>query len=423
VVEPGRRARLVAGSAVVVTMVLALWAVAYDYRGGFDHHVEVTAEVSTVGDSLQVGDIVTYRDVIVGQVGGFAPAAGGSARLTLRLGADQADSIPANVTALAVPVDLFGATEVVLVAPRQVAGTLRAGQLVLPETGAGATGLQTALADAYDLLTSVRPAELSAALTALGNAVDGRGDELHELVREANATLRTIAPTLPHLSSTIENLATVTDQLAARAPDLLATVGNLLVPAREALRLQASITTLLGVATTTVRSGTRLLRANSDQVITVITTQQPFLRALAVDPDLAGRIATGLGEVATAVNSIAPHGRVRADAYIRGLNLSGIVQTFAGEPSVVVQGDPPLYGPGDCPRFAGASSSCRSARIGSISTPGTSSAPGSAVGGAEENAVAEALATQLTGLRSDELAPGLGALLAPVLRGQLVVLR
>jgi phospholipid/cholesterol/gamma-HCH transport system substrate-binding protein len=423
VVEPGRRARLVAGGAVVVTMLVALWAVAHDFRGGFGNHVEVTADVSTVGDSLQVGDIVTYRDVIVGAVGGFSPAEGGAARLTLRLGADQADSIPANVTALAVPVDLFGATEVVLVAPDQAAGTLRAGQVVPPESGAGASGLQTALADAYDLLTSVRPAELSAALTALGNAVNGRGDELHELVREANATLRTIAPTLPHLSATIENLATVTDQLAARTPDLLATVGNLLVPARETVRLQASIATLLGVGTTTVRSATELLQANSDQVITVITTQQPFLRALAVDPDLSGRIATGLGDVATAINGIAPNGRVKADAYIRGINISGIVQTFLGKPSLVLEGsaDPPLYGAGDCPSFAGASSSCRSERIGSVSTQGA--APGSAVGGAEENAVAEALATRLTGLRPDELTPGLGVLLAPVLRGQLVILR
>lgn len=422
--EVNRQRRVVVGAAAVLAGIIALWAVAHDFRGGFSGHVGVTAEVEQVGDSLAVGNIVTYRDVIVGEVHGFAPA-GLGARLSLRLQPDLASSIPANVTAIAVPVDLFGATEVVLVPPKRSGGTLRSGQTVPANRSAGVAGLQTALADAYDLVSAVRPAELSAALTALGNAINGRGDQLHDLVRQANTTLRTIAPTLPRLSATLENFATVTDQLAAETPNLLASVGNLLAPAREIVRIQSTIATLLGVATTTAGNAAALLEATGDDFVTIVTTQVPFLRALAASPGLAGSLVTGLGDVVRGINSIAPRGRLRANAFVSGINLAGIVQTYLGKPSVVLNSsaDPPLYTSADCPRYPGAAGpNCGRARVSTVSTRAYSGAPGSSVAGEQESEVATLLASTITGLKPGQIAPGIGALLAPLLRGSTVVI-
>lgn len=422
--KASRQQRVMVGAAVVLAGVTAVWAVVHDFQGGFSSHVGVVADVTQVGDSLAVGDIVTYRDIIVGEVKGFKPA-GSGASLQLQLRPDLASSIPANVSAIAVPADLFGATKIILVPPTSSSGTLQSGQIVPANSSAGVAGLQTSLADAYNLIVAIRPADLSAGLTALGTTVNGRGDQLHDLVGQANATLRTIAPTLPRLGATLENFATVTNQIAMQTPNLLTSVGNLLAPAREIVRIQSTIATLLGVATTTAGNATKLLDATSDNVVTIVSTQVPFLAALAATPAFAGSLVTGLEHVVSSVNSIAPDGRLRANAYVAGINIAGILQTYLGKPSVVLasSADPPLYTAADCPRYPGAAGpNCAVAQVGAVSTSASRQTPGSSVGGAQATEVATLLASKITGLKPGQITPGIGALLAPLLMGGTVIL-
>lgn len=410
------------GVGVAVLAVMAVWATFHDYSGGFGSYTYVDAEISAVGDSLKRGDIVTYRDVIVGSVSDFAPSTGGGAVVELRI--DQnASRIPSNVTAFAAPADLFGSTEIVLSAPITAsAARLRSGQTVSADTSTSAAGLQTALSDGYDLVTAVRPAELNAALAALGEAISGRGTELQRLVRDANDTLRVIAADVPQLTDTIESFADVTDELAADTPELLTAVGDLLEPAQVIVDQRETITALFDVAPPTADRATRLIDQTQDDIVTTVVTQQDFLQALAADPDLVGRVLKNGSDVAKVLNDITKGGRFRADAFVTGINLAGIVQSIAGKGSVVLEdvSDPRLYSARDCATFGYArAAGCKDAPARSSASEPTASLtadkPSSSRGANDK--VAKDLADVLTQLGKNNALPGLSLLLAPLLGG------
>ncbi len=93
--------------------------------------------------------------------------------------------------------------------------------MIPADTTPTARSLQTALANAYTLLTSVHPAQLDSALTALADALQGQGRRIGALVEQADAYLRHLAPSIPTLNNVITGLADVTDDLAKNAPALL----------------------------------------------------------------------------------------------------------------------------------------------------------------------------------------------------------
>ncbi|MDT5000692.1 MAG: phospholipid/cholesterol/gamma-HCH transport system substrate-binding protein, partial [Mycobacterium sp.] len=221
------------GLGVFLAMALVVALVFKSFNGDFGNNVIVTAGISQVGDSLDTGDIVTYRDVIVGEVTSFQANGRGGAELRLRVQSHFARSIPANVTAVAVPASLFGATEILLLPPAQLStASLRSGQDVAPDVSPAAAGLQTALADAYNLITSVHPAELDAALTSLASAIQNQGAALGKLVDDAAGYLKALAPAIPRLDAVISRFAMVADELARESPSLLQSLANLLAPAK-----------------------------------------------------------------------------------------------------------------------------------------------------------------------------------------------
>jgi phospholipid/cholesterol/gamma-HCH transport system substrate-binding protein len=429
------RFEMALGAIVATTLVATLVLVYKTFNGDFGDHMMVGAQIAQVGDSLDDGDIVTYRDVIVGEVASFAPARTGGATLRLQLHSDLARQVPANVTAVAVPANLFGATQILLLPPEAPsAASLRAGQTIPADASPAASGLQTALADAYDLITAVHPAQLDAALTALATAVQGRGADLGRLIRQADDYLRALAPSIPELDETITRFATVTEQVAVHAPALLKTLGNFLVPARGILAKKDAVARLFDVAPATLDNATKLLNATSDNFITVVTNEVPFLRAAAADPGVASQLITGLKHVIDAVNSAVHNGRLRVEAVFSGINFAGILQTYANQPSAVLSGvaDPPLYTDADCPRYPGASgpncgsggssSSPASGDVIALSTATTAGNQYSSVGGAEENAVVKTFICGLTGLPRDSVPDGMGAYLGPLLRGAVTVI-
>jgi phospholipid/cholesterol/gamma-HCH transport system substrate-binding protein len=422
------------GAIVATSLVAALVLVYKTFNGDFGDHITVGAEIAQVGDSLDDGDIVTYRDVIVGEVASFAPARTGGATLRLQLHSDLARQIPANVTAVAVPANLFGATQILLLPPNVASDArLNAGQTIPADASPAASGLQTALADAYDLITAVHPAQLDAALTALATAVQGQGANLGRLIRRADEYLRALAPSLPRLDSTITRFAKVADQLAVQAPDLLKTLGNFLVPARGILRKKEAVARLFNIAPVALDNATKLMNATSDNFITVVTNEVPFLQAAAADPGVAAQLITGLKRVTDAVNSAVHNGRLSVEAVFSGINFAGIFQTLVGRPSEVLRAvaDPPLYTGADCPRYPGASgpncgavgsASPASRHVIALSTASTAGSEYSAVGGAQENAVVKTFICGLTGLSRDQVPDGMGAYLGPLLRGAVTVI-
>ena len=283
------------GLALIAALVLSVVVIYKSFSGDFGDDVTVSAHLSKVGDALEQGDIVTYRDMIVGRVTSATGSLDGTAVLGLKIHRRDAAVIPAGVTALAVPASLFGATKVMLLPPaRDTGARLGNADVIDADTTPTAQSLQTALANAYTLLTAVHPAELDAALFALANALRGQGAHIGQLVEQADAYLKRLAPSLPTLNTVISSLADVTDELVARAPSLLSSVGSLLIAAKGIQASKQAIAQLLDIAPTAVDDARLLLSPkNVDNTVTVLREEGPVIDAFGTDPNALPRTVHG----------------------------------------------------------------------------------------------------------------------------------
>lgn len=288
-------------------MCAAVVGIFQSLTSGNQGDVAVSAQISQIGDSLEIGDIVTYREVIVGEVRSFQIDGQGGASLELRLSGVAARSIPSSVTAIGVPADLFGQTAVMLDSGGRLSGRhLKAGDHISADRSPAAAGLQSALAEAYHLMATVHPAQLNGALSALNTALQGNGKTLGETIDAAALLVRQIQPVIPKLDQVIRQVATVSVALARNSPALLASLNNLLTPARAIVEHKDAITRLLSVATPATQRSAAFLHAVGANVVTIVTNWRPVLDAIAQNPrGLAGSI-TGFGSLAAAFKQCDP---------------------------------------------------------------------------------------------------------------------
>jgi phospholipid/cholesterol/gamma-HCH transport system substrate-binding protein len=433
-----RALEIVLGLALAAALVLGVVTIWVTFRGAFSNKITVSAELAKAGDALEQGDIVTYRNVIVGEVSDSTGDADGGAVAKLKIDPGQAAEIPANVTAVAVPASLFGNTKIELLPPERASGSfLHDNSVIAADTSPTAESLQTALANAYTLLTSIHPAQLDAALSALATALDGQGQNLNTLIAKADGYLTRLAPHLPQLDDVIRSLATVTGRLARNAPQLLDSLANTLVIAKGILADKDALRSLLDVAPVAVDNARALLNpATVDNAITVVRNEVPVSAALAARPDALTETVLGFKVFADTFNQTLAKGPyLNANILLTGADFTQLLPASAGRPGNVFHAivNPPEYTPADCPRYAGASGpNCGAAQPADSATADSSAASdvrvfrtghnfggaSSSIGSARETRVVRAVASTLTRLPASQVPAGVvDVLLGPLLRG------
>jgi virulence factor Mce-like protein len=413
-------------AAVLVGGLVLVWE---SFSGAFSDKITVSAELAQAGDALEQGDIVTYRNVIVGEVTDSTGNTTGGAIAKLRIDPDDAKQIPANVTAVAVPASLFGNTKIELLPRSDTSGpTLRDHDVIKADRSPAAESLQTALANAYALLTSIHPAQLDAALSALATALQGQGATLNRLIDRADKFLVKLAPHLPQLDDVITSLATVTRNLARNAPDLLASLANTLVISKGILADKQVVNQLLDVAPAAADNAQRLFSpTNVNNTVTVLQNEVPVSAALAARPDALIETLDGFKAFADTFNETLASGPyLRANLLLTGADFTRLLNVAGGQPGTVFHEieNPPQYTAADCPRYDGASGpNCGSgaasaAHVRVLSTGANYGGTSSSVGSDREIRAVRAAGASLTRLPGAQLSSGvLDLLLGPLLRG------
>jgi len=411
-------------AAALVMGVVVIWL---SFRGVFSDKITVSAQLAKAGDALEQGDIVTYRNVIIGEVTESTGNADGSAVAKLKIDPHDAARIPANVTAVAVPASLFGNTKIELLPPAKESGEfLHDKSVIAADTSPTAASLQTALQNAYELLTSVHPAELDAALSALATALEGQGQHVNTLIAKADDFLSRLAPHMPKLDDVITSLATVTDHLARNAPQLLDSLANTLVLAKGILADKNVVRSLLDVAPVATDNARKLFNPSTvNNAVTVIRNEVPVSAALAEHPDALLQTILGFKVFADTFNETLASGPyLKANLLLTSADFTQLLPAAAGKPGNVFHAivNPPEYTAADCPRYEGASgpncgaSSSQHAQVFQTGTDfgGTSSS----VGSAPETRALQQAASALTHLPVAQLPGGIvDLLLGPLLRG------
>ncbi len=274
--------RRLAGVVFLLVPALLVWLSVAVYDKKFTDDATVTVLARSVGNEMHPNAEVKLRGVVVGEVRDIR-ADGEGARLTLAIQPDKLDQVPADVTAQMLPTTLFGERFVALVPPSRnpSARTLRSGDTIPQDRSGNAIELEQVLDHVLPLLTAVKPEKLSATLTAVSQALEGRGDQLGRTLVTLDAHLKKLNPQLPVLNRDIARLVKVSHLYADAAPDVLDALSDFTTTSGTIADQQAELAELHGTTTASAQDLTAFLRQNKDNLIRLAKAGRPTLELLA----------------------------------------------------------------------------------------------------------------------------------------------
>lgn len=262
-----------AGGAMVLAVVAAVFVSLTMFFGGFTPSVTVTVAAPRSGLVLDPDAKVKVRGVQIGRVAALEPTDEGT-NLRLALDPDKLDLVPANATVDIRSTTIFGAKYINFVIPQEPEKqSLQPGARLA--TDKVTVEFNTLFQHLSDVLAQVEPEKLSATLTAMGTALQGRGESLGELLVNGNAYLREINPMLPTLQRDFQATAAVGNLYADVSGDLLRTVDNATASARTITESESDIDALLADLTGLADTTGAVLHENEGQLGTALDLLRP----------------------------------------------------------------------------------------------------------------------------------------------------
>ncbi len=282
---------------MLVAFALLLGAAWLRMSGAVGGDPEVTAELRNAGGSLRSGSDVKIAGVIVGRVTGIARGDDGGVRVDMSLPEGDLDSIPDNVVARILPATVFGTSFVDLVVHDEPSrDSLESGAVIPADQTQDTLELQQALDDIDRLVKALGPAELASAIGSAAQALDGRGEQLGEIVDTLTAYLARLNPQLPLVRSDLRKLATNLEVVDDVAPDLLDATEDGLVTLNTIVTQQAAIRAIIVGGTSLTSTATAFLNENRADAVRVINDGAILLDSLYDNrhAGISGSIATNI---------------------------------------------------------------------------------------------------------------------------------
>ncbi|MBW8481669.1 MCE family protein [Actinomadura parmotrematis] len=341
----GVAVRRLAGVAFLLVPALLAWLAVAIYDKKFTDVAWVTLRTASAGSEMHPHADVKLRGVVIGEVRSIG-SDGGGATLRLAIQPDKMRLLPANVTARMLPTTLFGQRYVALVPPaRPSTARLAAHGTISQDRSANAIEVQRVLDDLMPLLTAVRPAELSATLTAVSQALDGRGTELGRTLVELDAYLRKLNPNLPALNQGIRDLAEVSAHYSEAVPDILQALNDATYTSNTIAAQRANLAALYASVTDVSDDLTTFVRENSANLIRVSAQSRASLEILArYSPELPCTLAM-LADFVPLMDRVLGKGTANPGLHVdvRTLKSKGAYRPGKDRPVYNARGGPHCY--------------------------------------------------------------------------------
>jgi virulence factor Mce-like protein len=265
--------------AAVMALIIAMSFV--HMKGFFSRSPVVHAQVTNAGAALIPGADVKMRGVIIGKVRDIKPDPDGGARISLRVPKDKLKRVPSNVEARILPATVFGTTFVDLTVPgTQSTTALKSGAVIPADMSAKTLELQVALDDIDRLIDALGPGELATALQAAAQAIDGRGEQIGEMIEMADKYMTRLNPRMPAVRNAVKKLADNLELVEEVAPDYLDATDDSLVAARMIAEEKASITNLIHGSSAMFKDANVLLKREKSDLIGFVNNSAILMRAL-----------------------------------------------------------------------------------------------------------------------------------------------
>lgn len=273
-----RRRLLGVGFILLVVGLMALSVAGQQHA--FRDVVTIQMKTDKVGNQLAVKSDVKARGVFVGAVSKITPTADG-ATLDLELNPQLAAQIPQDVTARIMPKTLFGERYVQLSFESMQGPKMREGVVIEQDRSSAAIELYQGFEKLLPVLRAVQPHKLNSTLTAMANALDGRGKDLGQTMAEMGEYFGELNPHLPELKQNFTELAKFAGNLDEVAPDLIAMLDNFRTTSQTLLDKRRNLESLFSRLSTASQDLESYLRANRDNIIAVNKVSKRTLEVLA----------------------------------------------------------------------------------------------------------------------------------------------
>jgi phospholipid/cholesterol/gamma-HCH transport system substrate-binding protein len=260
-------------SALIASIAVFMWLCSALFAGTLTRSVPVMLTSDRAGLVMESGAKVKLRGVPVGRVAGVEPGSN-PVRLKLELYPDQIKHIPANMQAQIRATTIFGAKYVDLIYPEHPSTQLISAGAVLQSRNVS-TEVNTIFQNLVDVLAKVQPAKLNAVLSAMADAVGGRGDRIGEATTAANHVLGEINPRMSTVQADWRSLKGAADTYSAAAQNILATINTFSTTSAtitgHATNLDALLLNTIGFS----QAGIDLLAPNQSNLIQAVNTLRP----------------------------------------------------------------------------------------------------------------------------------------------------
>lgn len=326
---------------VAFLVVLSLFAGVLYLRssGFFEEKVGVSVKMSSIGDGLEKSADVRYRGYIVGTVESVESVDGGTSnKVNLQLTPELATGIPKNVTARAVPSNIFAVNAIELVAPESAeTGGLATGATILEDRSKGTIALQDALNDLRQLFTETPPEKIGAVVGSLSDAFRGGGAKFGQFVTPLGEYFKQINQQFPAGAPPgFENFSRSMLGLSQSAPELFATLDRSILATRTIADNQRNLAGLISGLGGMFDRTNSLFAANGDNGIKLVRDLNTMLGAMVYSPNALPEAVAQLSWLFRRLASV-NNGR------------NGHVQLEAGLSLTPMK----LYKSGDCPVYDG----------------------------------------------------------------------
>lgn len=266
------------GLAMVLILVAVVAVALTMFVGGFTPSKKVYVDSQRAGLVMDKDAKVRIRGAEIGRVSDITYS-GDMAHLTLEINPDDLKMVPDNATVDIRSTTVFGAKYVNFIEPENPSGNhLAAGSTITAKSVT--VEFNTVFQHLTDVLAKVAPEKLNATLTALGTALEGRGDKLGQLMVDSDQYLRDINPSLPDLQRDLQTSVGVTNLYADTVPDLLRTTDNATTTSKtivdEQKNFDSMLVNLIGLADTTGP----ILKENEQPLATALDLLRPTTELL-----------------------------------------------------------------------------------------------------------------------------------------------
>ncbi|QVI27307.1 MCE family protein [Mycolicibacterium neoaurum] len=264
---------------LILAVVALVLASAASFLGTFRSVVAVTLNSDRSGLVLETGAKVKLRGVEVGRVRTISSGGQGGAQMALDIDRDQIRFIPANVEASIAVTTVFGAKFIQLTLPedpspqRLSAGAQLQSSNVTPE-------VNTVFENVVDLLEMIDPVKLNSVLTAVAEALRGRGERIGQATTGLNEVLTALNARSDVFREDIRALGDFSETYAAAADDIVSVLDAFSTTSTTIADHQDALDGLLLNTIGLSQDGTSLLTSSKDNLVTAINSLEPTTRLL-----------------------------------------------------------------------------------------------------------------------------------------------